>query len=395
MGKTPRKRQYGSGSIVPPVRPGGTWAIRVRVGKKRHYQGGIPTRELATQALAKYQAEGAAEELGLPRAKASSSPIEDYAPAFLARRKLTHEAWKLDAQRWNRHVGPFFGRFDPTKVDAGLIRRFIEEKLTAKLSPSSIRTYIGLLSSLFEELVEDKICDKNPARGLPQRITRMLVPTYDPRTTPFVERLSDVRRIFALLEKPLNIAYAIGAFGGLRTSEVFGLRWRSVDLEARRIHVREQRGRKWDGSPKQLKDKDSRVVPILDALLPVLTRWKLETGGASDVTVIPALRSDGSWIGTNTPGPKLRAVLKELGLARPGLGWYEATRHTFASQWVMNGGTIEKLREILGHSTVAITERYAHLRVDLFSPADLERIPGDLVDTPAPLVPLVGTKVVR
>ena len=40
-----------------------------------------------------------------------------------------------------------------------------------------------------------------------------------------------------------------------------------------------------------LKDSDSRVVPILDRLVPVLQEWKLRTGGKD--RVIPALRSDG------------------------------------------------------------------------------------------------------
>jgi hypothetical protein len=71
-------------------------------------------------------------------------------------------------------------------------------------------------------------------------------------------------------------------------------------------------------------------------------------------------------------------VLVKLGLARDSLGWYEATRHTFASQWVMNGGSIEKLKEILGHYSVVVTERYAHLRPDLFSARDFGTIQVDL-----------------
>jgi integrase len=83
----------------------------------------------------------------------------------------------------------------------------------------------------------------------------------------------------------------------------------------------------------------------------------------------------------------LRPVLKALGLARPGLGWYEATRHTFASQWVLAGGSIEKLKEILGHYSVVMTERYVHLKPDLFSPKDMAVIAldlagGDAVPTP-------------
>src|SRR4051812_24554994 len=71
------------------------------------------------------------------------------------------------------------------------------------------------------------------------------------------------------------------------------------------------------------------------------------------------MRINGRELNKKTPGRNLRATLKRLGLERPGLGWYEATRHTFASQWVLSGGSIEKLKEILGHSVV-VTERYTH-----------------------------------
>jgi len=194
-------------------------------------------------------------------------------------------------------------------------------------------------------------------------------PTHDPRTTPFIEKLDDVRRIYLELPEPLNVAYAIGALAGLRTGEVFALKWEHVDLARRRIHVRES-----VAGP--LKDKDSRVVPILDSLLPILGEWKLRTGGSG--RVVPSLRCDGETINKHTPGKYLRMTLNKLRLVRPGLGWYEATRHTFASQWVLSGGSIEKLKEVLGHYSVIVTERYAHLRTDLFPTADLGLIALDL-----------------
>lgn len=48
---------------------------------------------------------------------------------------------------------------------------------------------------------------------------------------PYVRKLTDIRRIYMALEEPLNVAYAIGAFAGLRTGEVFALRWSDVDLK--------------------------------------------------------------------------------------------------------------------------------------------------------------------
>ena len=69
----------------------------------------------------------------------------------------------------------------------------------------------------------------------------------------------------------------------------------------------------------------------------------------------------GKKIDKATPGKFLgRALKKELKLTQPDLGWYEATRHTFASQWVLAGDSIEKLSAMLGHYSVVMTERCAH-----------------------------------
>ena len=54
--------------------------------------------------------------------------------------------------------------------------------------------------------------------------------------------------------------------------------------------------------------------------------------------------------------------------------WYTVSRHTYASQHVMGGGSLATLREILGHSSVTVTERYAHLNPGLFKPEDLLKL---------------------
>ncbi len=202
-------------------------------------------------------------------------------------------------------------------------------KLAEGANPATIRIYVAILSALFNRLLEDGKTQANPALSLPKSVRRLMKPTHDPRTTPFLERLEDVRRVHLALPSPL-------------------------------------------------KDKDSRVVPVLDSLHPILAAWQLETGGASEARVIPSLRCDGGKVGKHTPGIYLRAALKSLGLVRDGLGWYECNRHTFASQWVMAGGSIEKLKEFLGHYSVVVTERYAHLGPEHFAVADHTRVSVEL-----------------
>ena len=45
---------------------------------------------------------------------------------------------------------------------------------------------------------------------------------------------------------------------------------------------------------------------------------------------------------------------------------------------MLAGGSIEKLKEVMGHSSVVVTERYAHLKPELFRAADCELLTVDL-----------------
>jgi integrase len=365
MGRPKKHRQWGSGEVIKS--PAG-WRIRWRENGQRRRQSGFTTRDDAERVLAKIMGDIARGRSGLPIDQRGVPTIDELAKPFLERRKLTHRAGAEDSSRWKKHIGPAFGHLKPGAVDVARIRAFVEAKLE-DLNPATIRIFVALLSSFFVDLNEQKLMEGNPARGLPDSLMRLMRPTHDPKKTPFIEKLDDVRRIYLALPEPLNVAYAIGAFAGLRTGEVFALKWRHVDLARRRIHVRESvKG--------PLKDGDSRMVPLLDVLAPILKAWKLKSGGEG--LIVPPLRIDGAKVDKHTPGNYLRAVLKKLHLEQDGLAWYEATRHTFASQWVMSGGSIEKLKEMLGHYSVVMTERYAHLRPELFTAADLATIKVDL-----------------
>ena len=203
-------------------------------------------------------------------------------------------------------------------MDAALIHRWALEQEEEDYSPGTLTVALSVLSGLYRKLQRDRLVAHNPCLALPAETRALLRSRRDPTKTPFIEKLDDVRRIFLSLDPPLHVAYARGALGGLRPCEIFSLEWPSVDLERRRIFIRKEFGKE-------------RTVPILDSLLPVLKEWKLKSGGVG--VVCPPLRRDGKKIDKRTRGERLQQVLTKLGLARPGLGWYEATRHTFASQW--------------------------------------------------------------
>lgn len=359
MPRKPKKRASGQGSVW--VQGGTTWIRWRQNGRRRtkKFPGcDAEVRALAERALATALLNLAAGGAGLKVERPPSPPMGKLADKWIERREKTHRSADEDRWRWGKHLKPAFGHLRPQEIDAGAIRRFIEAKLLEGLSSSTVRLLVRELSSLFSDVVEQGHAEVNPVRTLPRATRRLIRPAHDPRTTPFVERLDDVRRVFLALAEPVNLAYALGALGGLRNGEALALRWIHVDMNTRRIHVRES----VEGP---LKDDDSRIVPIQDALYPLLAEWRLRSKGEG--RVVPPMRSDGEFLDDHTLRRHLKDVVENLKL--PKLTWYQATRHTFASHWILAGQGIETLREIMGHSSVQVTERYAHLRPDLFGPA--------------------------
>jgi integrase len=350
-----QRRPKGSGTIR---RAGSGWAVVYGPRASPTYEGGFRTKAEAERRLVLLRAEAMNRRVGAAADPRLSPTLAELAGPWLERRKATHKAAAEDGYRWHKHLAPWVGHLQPDAVDHARIRAFAEAKLQEGLSSGTVRVCVAVLSSLYVDLQERGLARTNPGRNLPRSLARLIRPSHDPRTTPFLERLEDVRRVLLALDGSLQVGFALGAFAGLRPGEAFALRWPQADLQARRIHVRES----VTGSTK---DKDSRAVPILDSLRPLLQAWHLKTGGTG--LLCPPLRCDGSKIDKGTRGAALREVLQRLDLQRPGLGWYECTRHTFASHWVMGGGTLEELKEILGHYSIVMTERYAHLRPDHFA----------------------------
>jgi len=158
-----------------------------------------------------------------------------------------------------------------------------------------------------------------------------------------------VRRVYVALPSPFNVAFALGAFAMLRPGEVLGLEWSAIDIAARRINIHQQVNK---GRLGKLKDDESRRVPIQKALAPILSEYKLRSGGEG-LLFRPAVPGKGGrkakdgqparashYIRPHTlPNRNLRKALaacKILKVPAPtkddpdatrALTWYECTRH--------------------------------------------------------------------
>jgi len=106
-----------------------------------------------------------------------------------------------------------------------------------------------------------------------------------------------------------------------------------------------------------------------------VTAVKTKSGKPYDVPISPELqqllnklvkvRPTGPLLNTSNLGKRFQRVVKDAGLwagARdPNTVTLHTLRHTFASYYLKQGGDLYKLQSMLGHATVVMTQRYAHL----------------------------------
>jgi integrase len=130
---------------------------------------------------------------------------------------------------------------------------------------------------------------------------------------------------------------------GMRRGEVFKLTWQSVNFDTRQLTVTGQTA----------KSGKTRYIPLNKEALDILKKWKLQRSSNSKLVFS---NKDGTQFTTLKKG--WAGILKVAGVQD--FRWHDL-RHHFASRLVMAGVNLNTVRELLGHSSYAMTLRYAHL----------------------------------
>lgn len=216
------------------------------------------------------------------------------------------------------------------RLSAGAFIKYRNHRLEQGIKAKTLNTELGFLRSVYNELYAlEQIGYSNPLRLV--KPLKLQEPALTFLTTAQIKILLD-----AAINKTLNPhVYAISLVclnTGARWSEAEGLRSNSV--------------RK--GLVTFAKTKSGRVrsVPISSELSEFLLKHWAKYG---DFT--PSLSS-------------FNRVLERSKLVLPAGQASHVLRHSFASHFIQNGGNILTLQKILGHTSLAMTMRYAHLAPD-------------------------------
>lgn len=340
--------------MASPVKCGDKWRIRWKNSGGVRCSAVYEKRREAVHALRKRQAEAEEERRGERDPAAKSRTMHELFEYWLTHRASQKRSGKHDESIIRHHLRPAFGALLVSQVTIAHVDSFRLER--ASLSPKTLANLLTLLISTLRLAV-----DLGWLRALPKiRKPKFDVASQDYR---YLETRADIERLLRAARsegEDVFALYATAVFTGMRAGELAGLHWADVNLDSRLIAVRYS----FEGPTKSGK---ARTVPIVDALLPILRAWRLQHPGILVFTNRDARMLQPS---ARVFQEVLHRVLKAAGLGerngRPHIRFHDL-RHTFASHWVMNGGDIYRLKDILGHASIAMTNRYAHLHPSTFS----------------------------
>jgi integrase len=362
-------RPHRSGSITRL--PTGRYRVQVSVDGRRRSLGVYATRDEAEAILAGANAELADSE------RHDGVTLRDWGSVALDRRE-TQGLRGVDEERsrWAAHIEHTeLARLPVRHVTRGDVQRWLDVVLLRRARgprasgrPIARRTAsnaLTLLRAVLEDAHAHGVCASNVARDV--RLPRARGVTHEPWTYLTPDEQARLLEACPAHAKPM-VAFAL--YTGLRQGEQWALRLADVHLDDLSPHVMIRYGR--PGLP--TKSGRIRRVDLLPAAVDAV-RAQLEVLGAQTRRASRTTRP-----GPGNPHgllfPSVRGTARKRGAPRGWEQWVEAAqlgrplrwhdlRHTCASSliagWWGRAWTLVEVRAMLGHSSVQVTERYAHL----------------------------------
>jgi len=239
----------------------------------------------------------------------------------------------------------YFGGRTLQEVTPKTIRAFIGQRLNEGVSEATVNRERACLSKIFNCAREwEYFAGENPVslvKPFPEPPHRTRFLTADEATALLANSADHLRPICST---------ALHTGGRLR--EILSLTWPDVDLErctVTFVHAPAE-GRKTKG-------KKSRFVPIDLELMNLLRELKKVRQISGDRHLFTWHGKEISRVSTSFETARVAAKLGDNVS-------FHTLRHTFASWYMINGGDLYQLKEYLGHSTIALTQRYAHLSAE-------------------------------
>mgnify|MGYP003528142995 CR=1 FL=1 len=284
-------------------------------------------------------------------APTTSAPLfSEWAKDFLdvyatTNNKPSEQRSKLQIVR--DHLLPFFGDTRLDRISIENVERFKAEQLKRKAAAKSVNNRLTVLRKLLAVAVDwQRIGSMPKIRWLKTAPSKWRFLTF-----------GEADRLVASAKGEQGAMILFALRTGLRLGELLALQWPDIDLTRGVVQVTRNVWRGVEGSPKGGR---ARMV-------------ELSADARGAVHALPS-----RFVGKYVFGPgsvRLTAgetkrwtwnASKAAGISR--CGWH-VLRHTFASHLAMSGVPMKTIQELMGHTDMAQTMRYAHLSTEVRSDA--------------------------
>ncbi len=260
-------------------------------------------------------------------------------------------AIKTEKHLMKNHIAPFFRNTPLKDISATMMDNFLRHIVTKKAErtgkPLSTATIKYILA------VTRQIWNYALSRGLttiPYPAKQIKPPKADNKRVRFLSRDEAERLLEALKTRSQDThdMALLSIFTGLRAGEIFKLQWSEVNLVEGFINIRDR------------KNSDSSTAWLTPRLQEMLVRRHADR--TINDLVFPTKEGGSKSEMSNL----FTKVVNELGFNDDMKDMrdkvvFHTLRHTFASWHVQRGTPLKTVSVMMGHKTIAMTERYSHL----------------------------------
>ncbi|MEE8151959.1 MAG: site-specific integrase, partial [candidate division NC10 bacterium] len=256
--------------------------------------------------------------------------FQDFAEEYLAWSRANKRSHKTD-EGWVKRLREAFKGKTLDEITTKEIEGF-KAQLVAELAPATINRHLALLKHMYTLALRWGKAKTNPTK------TVRLYKENNARVRYLKE--DEEARLFRVCPDKYKPLVIVALHTGLRQGELLGLRWRDVDFEVGILTV------------ERSKHGEVHRVPMNSLVVETLS--KLPRNGPHVF----------AWENGKTPRDVSHAfgrITKQGGISD---FRFHDLRHSFASRLLMAGFDIRTVQELLGHKTIQMTLRYAHLSPD-------------------------------
>ena len=280
-------------------------------------------------------------------ATSNSTTFEEGYLEFIRMRKIMNVSSNT-IKHYNSTFKRFTQFFDKntlcSKIDKNTILDFVEwlEEQNPGIKAKSVNSYLIDLRAIFNYLMEEDAIPKFTVKLL--REEDEIIKTYNNSELERLLKKPDLKKCnFSEYRNWVICNYLMAT--GVRVGTLCATRICDIDFNTNQIAL------------KKVKNKRQYIIPLSPKLAKILREY-LQYRKAENSDDALFCNTYGEPLNYEALHTAIRRYNQSRGVEQTGIHLF---RHTFAKLWIVNGGDLGTLQQILGHSTMQMTLHYAKL----------------------------------